>query len=704
MIADHLTGIEQFETDLWKVADNLRANSNLASNEYFMPILGLIFLRHATNRYYEAMASLEEDSAAGRMPERPLIEADFTRRRALLLPKAARYDVLLEMRNDGNLGAAVTAAMEAVEGHFPPLAGQLPKDYERFEDDVLEEMMRTFDSEALRTASGDVFGRIYEYFLVEFSKQGAHDNGEFFTPPSIVQTIANVIEPDHGVVLDPACGSGGMFVQSSHFIEDEGEDTMKRATFYGHEKNETTAKLAQINLSVHGLQGTIRAGNEAITYYKDPHELAGKCDFVMANPPFNVDEVDAEKVKGDQRLPFGLPGVNKAKKISNANYLWLSYFYSYLNETGRAGVVMSSQASSAGRDEAKVRRKLVEIGAVDVMIDIRGNFFYTRTVPCQLWFFDRAKERDPDRADRVLMLDARNIYRKVSRAIYDFSPEQQKNIAAVVWLYRGQSDRFLSLVESYLAQAVSEGQATDKPLAVLEDALGKLIDLAEPFATGKRDPNPLARTWEELTSAQATLSIGIEAFAAEVTARAAHWNEGGNDGARDNTVLHAAREGLRAMAERCRDLTKQIDLAAKLAGRAVDIAVKELAARESDLWANSDINKARRALEDARTGAVEALLRAGYFVRQADWLQERFPEAELRDVEGLVKRVDRSEIEAHDWSLTPGRYVGVAPEEEDEDFDFEEVLRSIHVDLAGLNEEAAVLAARIARNFEELGS
>ena len=324
MSADHLTNIQQFEADLWKIADNLRANSNLASNEYFMPILGLIFLRHATNRYYEAMAVIEEDRAAGRMPKRRLIEADFTRRRALKLPDAARYDVLLEMRKDGSLGAAVTAAMEAVEGHFSPLAGQLPKEYERFEDDVLEEMMRTFDSEALRTASGDVFGRIYEYFVAEFSKQGAHDNGEFFTPPSIVQTIVNVIEPDHGIVLDPACGSGGMFVQSSHFIEGEGEDTMKRVTFYGHEKTETTAKLAQINLAVHGLQGTIRAGNEANTYYKDPHELVGKSDFVMANPPFNVDEVDAEKVKGDKRLPFGLPGVNKAKKISNAIYLWLS--------------------------------------------------------------------------------------------------------------------------------------------------------------------------------------------------------------------------------------------------------------------------------------------------------------------------------------------------------------------------------------------
>ena len=607
MFADHLIGIERFEADLWKVADNLRANSNLASNEYFMPILGLIFLRHATNRYYEAMAAINEDMAAGRMPKRQLLKADFTRRRALMLPEAARFDVLLQMPKDGNLGTAVTAAMEVVEDHFPPLAGQLPKDYERFEDDVLEEMLRTFDSEALRTASGDVFGRIYEYFLAEFSKERAHDNGEFFTPPSIVQTIVSVIEPDHGVVLDPACGSGGMFVQSSHFIEDEGEDTMKRVTFYGHEKNETTAKLAQINLAVHGLQGTIRAGNEAITYYKDPHELVGKCDFVMANPPFNVDEVDAEKVKGDKRLPFGLPGVNKARKISNANYLWLSYFYSYLNETGRAGVVMSSQASSAGRDEAKVRQTLIETGAVDMMIDIRGNFFYTRTVPCQLWFFDRRKERESERSDHVLMLDVRNIYRKVSRSILDFSPEQQKNIAAIIWLYRGETDRFLELVETYLAQAIENGQETAEPLEIFGDAFGKLMDLAEPFVAEKLDPDPLAETWEAVPYSQATLSNDVRSLLKEVTARATNWNEGGNGRARDNTGLHAAREGLHDMAERCRGLTIQIGLAAKLAVCVVDIAANELDARKSDLWDNAAINKARRVLEDARVRAIEAL-------------------------------------------------------------------------------------------------
>jgi type I restriction enzyme M protein len=700
MTSDHFALLEAFESDLWKIADGLRANSNLASNEYFMPIMGLIFLRHATNRFYAAKAAIEADQAAGKMPKRRLVDADFTSRRALNMPESARFDVILKTPKDGNLGAALTEAMEAIEAAFPPLANQLPKDYGRFEGSVLEEMMRMFDSEGLRSASGDVFGRIYEYFLAEFSKQGAHDGGEFFTPPSIVQTIVNVIEPDHGVVFDPACGSGGMFVQSSHFIEHAGQDTMKRVTFYGHEKNETTAKLAQINLAVHGLQGTIRAGNEAITYYKDPHELVGKCDFVMANPPFNVDEVDAEKVKGDKRLPFGLPGVNKGKKVSNANYLWMSYFYSYLNGKGRAGVVMSSQASSAGRDEATVRQKLVETGAVDVMIDIRSNFFYTRTVPCQLWFFDRAKEKDKARRDHVLLLDARQIFRKVSRSVCDFSPEQQKNIAAIVWLYRGQQTRFLNLVESYLAEAVALGVKAQRPLEDYEEALGQLADLMEPFAKVKRKDNPLAGPWNELTSAQANLTADLESFDREAAEQCDAWAKA----ARDNAGLTAARTALHLLADRCRDLIRQIDLAVKLSGRVIETAVKDLAARDAEVWNTAEINKARKALDEARAAAIESLRQARYLVRQADWLQERFPDAVLRDVEGLVKRVDRATIEAHDWSLTPGRYVGVAPEETDEDFDFEEALRAVHIDLKGLNGEAVELAARIAKNFEELGA
>jgi type I restriction enzyme M protein len=361
---------------------------------------------------------------------------------------------------------------------------------------------------------------------------------------------------------------------------------------------------------------------------------------------------------------------------------------------------MSSQASSAGRDEAIVRQKLVETGAVDVMIDIRGNFFYTRTVPCQLWFFDRSKEKDAARRDHMLMLDARQIFHKVSRSVCDFSPEQQKNIASIVWLHRGQQGRFLKLVESYLAQAVEFGAKAQKALGAYDEALGNLADLMDPFAKVKRNDDPLAGPWDELTSAQMTLTEVVEAFGTEAAAQAEAWAKA----SRDNAGLNAARVALHPLADRCRDFTKQIDLAVKLAGRVIDIAVKELAARDAAAWNNAEVNKARKALDEVRAAAVEALRQVRHFVKQADWLQERFPDAVLRDVEGLVKRVDRATIAGHDWSLTPGRYVGVAPEQTDEDFDFEEALRAIHIDLKGLNEEAVGLAARIAKNFEELGA
>jgi type I restriction enzyme M protein len=291
-------------------AGDLRANSKLTATEYCIPVLGLIFLRHASNRYAAASRQIAEDQDAGRMPKREPIVADFLKRRALMVPKEARYEELLQLRRGDDFGKALVRAMQAVEDSFEPLRGQLPKDYDHFENDLLEELLRVFDSEALRNASGDVFGRVYEYFLMKFSMQGAQDSGEFFTPPSIVQMIVNIIEPEHGVVFDPACGSGGMFVQSSYFIEARGIDTAHRVTFFGQEKTETTIRLAKMNLAVHGLEGDIRKAN---TFYEDLHELNQKCDFVMANPPFNVDMVDAEKVKDDPRLTFGLPGVNSAR-------------------------------------------------------------------------------------------------------------------------------------------------------------------------------------------------------------------------------------------------------------------------------------------------------------------------------------------------------------------------------------------------------
>ncbi len=610
-----------------------------------------------------------------------------------------------------DLPKLVTDAMTAIETAFEPLNGVLPKDYGIFEPKVLEDLMRVFDSDQIKRATGDVFGRIYEYFLAKFSMQKAHDNGEFFTPSSLVQMIVNVIEPNHGTVFDPACGSGGMFVQSSHFIEHEGGDTAKKVVFYGQEKNRDTIRIAKMNLAVHGLEGKIA---EAITYYQDEHNLGpkkalepGRSDFVMANPPFNVDLVDADRVKADPRVPFGLPGVNKQNKVSNGNYLWISYFWSYLNDKGRAGFVMSSQSSSAGHGEKEVRRKIVETGAVDVMISIRSNFFYTRAVPCELWHFDRAKP--PERRDKVLMLDARNVYRKVTRKIYDFSPEQMQNLTAIVWLYRGQQKRFLGLVKDYLGRVCAEGAAVPRILAPFEATLTELrgrFDAIAEAATKHADIDAGKRqTLTDSVSELGEAATPYEADASSLLASLAAFDQKHAKALPDNNdAQHSARKAFDPSTEAIRGLVKQVDLLYKFAARAADLAA-ELAVDDAISAAYNRRATARlvKQLDEERKTAVEQLKHAAYFHRQVAWLQDRFPKAELEAVPGLVKLVDRKDIEAADWSLTPGRYVGVAPPEEDEDFDFEQTLRDIHVELADLNKEAVDLAAKIQENFEELG-
>jgi len=702
---DAFKDIETLEADLWGAADNLRANSKLTSSDYFMPVLGVIFLRHAANRFEAAHRQIEADQASGRMPRRRVRPADYVARRSLYLPEKARYDWIMQQAavSGADLPKLVTEAMTAIEAEFEPLAGVLPKDYGIFEPKVLEDLMRLFNSEQVRRATGDVFGRIYEYFLAEFSIQKAHDNGEFFTPSSIVQTIVNVIEPDHGTVFDPACGSGGMFVQSSHFIEHEGGDTAKKVVFYGQEKNRDTIRIAKMNLAVHGLEGKIA---EAITYYQDEHSLAGRCDFVMANPPFNVDLVDAERIKGDPRLPFGLPGVNKQKKVGNGNYLWISYFWSYLSEKGRAGFVMSSQASSAGHGEKEVRRKIVETGDVDVMISIRSNFFYTRTVPCELWHFDRGKPKE--HRYKVLMLDARSIYRKVTRKIYDFSPEQMRNLAAIIWLYRGQPARFLALVKDYLGRVCAEGAAVPAALASFErtlvdlvarfDALGKAVAKASLDAEKKQ---VFKGAVGDLREARARYEGDTKKLVSSLSAFAKRYAKALPE---KNDAQHTARKAFDESAEGIRGLIKQLDLLYKLAARVADLG--ELATDDA-VWSAYDRRAAGRLvkqLDEERQTAVEQLRRGAYFHRQVAWLHDRFPKAELAAVPGLVKLVDWKDIEAADWSLTPGRYVGVAPPEEDEDFDLERTLRDIHTELADLNKEAAELALKIQENLGELGA
>ena len=700
-----LEHIDAIERRLWSAADTLRANSEHASNEYFLPVMGLVFLRHAYSRYLAVKDGIVAGLPTRGGRTRALTREDFSQRNALFLRPHAQFDHLVALPDGEDRAAAIIAAMEAIEEDYDSLRGVLPKsEYQALDNEVLGDLLRKLNPDELKQVSGDVFGRIYEYFLTKFADQKAHDGGEFFTPVSLVSLIAHVLDPDRGTVLDPACGSGGMFVQSARTVEEHGESPTERLTFRGVEKNDTTIRLAKMNLAVHGLEGDIR---QAITYYGDPHELLGRADYVMANPPFNVDEIDADKVRTDPRLPFGLPGVNKKQKVGNGNYVWISYFYSYLNDTGRAGFVMSSQASSAGGGEAAVRRKLVETGDVDVMIAIRSNFFYTRTVPCELWFLNRAKPEA--HRDKVLMIDARNVYRKVTRKIYDFSPEQQQNLLAIVWLYRGEQERFLELVFRYLEDVPGEGvacfQSEDPvpqrtgPLPVFLDAVAALRDAMSPFLDTQPKGGPHAERLAELENNHEQFGSNAEQFLLQVCDAQTECN----DTPLASAALHTLVERLAPLVESSRDLVGQADQFYKAATRLIETCEQECDARSSDAWNGRGVTRARKAADEARREAVEQLDWVRYFWRQAHWLTERFPDGELRDVEGLVKLVDRAEIEANDWSLTPGRYVGVAPEEEDEDFDFAPAMRAIHAELAELNAEAAVLAARIQENFEKLG-
>jgi type I restriction enzyme M protein len=707
--AAQLEHIEAIEKRLWSAADNLRANSNYASNEYFMPVMGLVFLRHAYSRYLAVKEKIEPNLPSRGGKTRSLTKEDFSKQGAIFLQPKAQFDYLVSLPDSEDRARAIIEAMDSIEADYENLRGTLPKnEYQLLENQVLGNLLRTLNPEELKKVSGDVFGRIYEYFLTQFAGQGAHDGGEFFTPVSLVSLIAHVLDPERGTVLDPACGSGGMFVQSARIVEEHGQSPTERLTFRGLEKNATTIRLAKMNLAVHGLEGDIQ---KAITYYEDPHELVGKADYVMANPPFNVDEIDADKVKSDPRLPFGLPGVNTKGKVSNGNYVWISYFYSYLSEKGRAGFVMSSQASSAGGGEAKVRQKLLESGDVDAMIAIRSNFFYTRTVPCELWFLNRNKPKA--HKNQVLMIDARNVYRKVTRKIYDFSPEQQQNLQAIVWLYRGETERYLELVSQYLGNVADEALAcfdwedetgqTSQPLPEFADALKSLGKTLMPFLNSQPKTGPHAEVLKELEKEAELFDQDIEQFRKSAQKAAKQWEAAPDT----NAALLKLTKEYEPLSDASRDLIKQTDLLYKLAARlieALEFSPRPLAGEGPGERANNrDIIRARKTADEARGFAVEQLKQVRYFWKQAHWLTERFPDAKLRDVEGLVKLVTIKEIEANDWSLTPGRYVGVAPEEVDENFDFEETLREIHVELEDLNAEAVTLASIIKRNFEELG-
>lgn len=528
--------LKDLEKQLWDAADDLRANSKLTAAEYKDPLLGLVLLRFAQNRYEEAKIYIENNLPVNPRTgkKREATKEDFLGAGAIKLPEKSQYDYLANLPTEVNIAEKVNEAMKLVEAEYPDLAGILPKNYQEMEEKLLRSLIRIFNKDAVKKASGDVFGRIYEFFLMKFSMQGAgaQEGGEFFTPPSLVNLIVNFIQPDHGIIHDPACGSGGMFVQTAHFIQGHEHKNVNEAiTVYGTEYKSNNTRLAKMNLAIHGIEGKIINEN---SYYSDPHQLVGKCDFVMANPPFNMDKIDAKNkfLAEDKRLPFGAPLTGKGT-ISNGNYLWIQYFHSYLNKNGRAGFVMASSATDAGHAEKRIRQELVESGNVACIVAVGNNFFYTRSLPCHVWFFDKGKKKE--NKDKILMIDARNVYRKVSSTVNDFSPDQMEGLTAIMQSFRNNN-----------------------------------------------------------------VSLNT------------------------NVTLSGAK---------------------------------------------ASINK-------------------------NPWLIEHFPDGKYKDVEGLCKIVDLEEVREQDYSLTPGRYVGVSIEI-DHDFDYKGRIAEINTELAQLNKEANGLMNQI---------
>ncbi len=442
-----MINIRKLETELWEAADLLRAGSKVTSQEYCMPVLGLIFLRYAYSRFKFVEADILQNRPKRNGRALPVEADDFKTKSAIFLPEEARYDYLLNLPDDADMGQAINNAMDLIEQQSAQLTGVLPKNYTILQNDLLRELLRIFNNSAFNEIKDDIIGRIYEYFLNKFASAVASDDGVFFTPKSLVRMIVNIIEPSHGTVLDPACGSGGMFVSSADFIEQFGASANTDMTFYGQEKVDYNAKLCIMNMAVHGLNAKIVSGDEANSFYHDAHNLEGSCDYVMANPPFNVDKVKSEMAQNAGRLPFGLPSVNKNKEIGNANYLWISYFHSYLNETGRAGFVMAASATDSSGKDKDIRQKLIQTGDVDVMLSVGNNFFYTKSLPCTLWFFDKAKREE--NKDKVLFIDTRNYYTVVDKTLNEWSEWQMKNLNAIVWLYRGDVEKYKNLLEEY---------------------------------------------------------------------------------------------------------------------------------------------------------------------------------------------------------------------------------------------------------------
>lgn len=649
--------IKDLEKQLWDSADNLRANSKLTAAEYKDPVLGLILLRFAQNRYEEAKIQIEENLTVNPRTgqKKEITKEDFVGAGAIYLQTESKYEYLADLPEGEDINDAVNTAMRLIEEDYTGLAGILPKNYQELDSELLRDLIRVFNSEGVRTIKGDAFGRIYEYFLMKFSMSGAgaQEGGEFFTPPSLVELIVNFIEPDHGIIHDPACGSGGMFVQTGYFVKDHTKKAINEAIkVYGTELKTNNARLAKMNLAIHGIEGKIIEDN---SFYSNPHDLIGKCDFVMANPPFNVSKIDKKKefVKSDSRLPFGLP------KNDNGNYMWIQYFHSYLNKKGRAGFVMASSATDAGQSEKDIRQKLIESGDVEAIVSISNNFFYTRSLPCHVWFFNKGKKAE--NKDKILMIDARKTFRKVNQTINDFSKGQLNNLNSMIKSFRGEKDCIKVTKELHKNSLKESFELLDEKYQIYANEVEKI---KSNFDFNIFNTNANLRI-EDINNYEE-----FEEF---------------------EVLLEGYTEPMPNVGIEIKELEVKI---VKTVKDLEDKKITKLEATKVKKVINEKLNKLSKPLKIYKE-SVEAISKE---IKQAikDWqdLDKYFPEEKYAEVEGLCKITNIDEIIENNYSLNPGAYVGFTMDI-DEDFNYQVRINEINQELTELNKQSQKLMSEI---------
>ncbi len=695
--------LKKLENDLWASANSLRAYGGLKAADYAVPVLGLIFLRFADNKYshYEPAILKEFEKDKGKRLERK-IEAIALDKCGFYLPDYARYDYLLKLSGDKSMAKALRKAMEGIEEHQDEkFKNVLPKeayfDIEKKKADILPQLLKTF-SDIPKDASGDVFGKIYEFFLGEFAMSEGQKGGEFFTPTSVVRFIVEVIEPYAGKIYDPACGSGGMFVQSAKFVQEAKHD-LSDIYVYGQEYMGETARLAKMNLMVNNIRGEI---TEVNSYESDPYKSLDKFDFVMANPPFNVKSVKESTVKNDERFyKYGLPknqGKNTNDSITDANYLWISLFGTSLNKKGRAGFVMANSASDAGGSEYEIRKKIVDSGIVDCMVSMPTNMFFTVTLPATLWFFDK-KKATSDRKDKILFLDARSTYYQIDRAHREWKEEHIQNLTAIVRLYRGENDRYLELVSQYAKKANEAIKELPSSFDALQQKLKTSLATLKQYVT---DSKPKRKADEQNKLDESGLVKKLTKLVlTEFALPKFDWKK---EMPTSNKEQLAFGEKLGYYVSALKELDPKLKANKDEINEVWEEADKLLKLKTDKSWADLELNNFQKALDELQQNWKATTEQVNYWHTNIHWLCSRFPDAVYNDVVGLCKLADKTEYaDEQAYSLNAGRYVGVEIEGDIlTKEDFNKLIISLDNKFSDCNKKAIILESTISNNIKEL--